>query len=94
MLSNEWWNILHATLKTATELNIEIGIFNSLGWSQSGDSWMKGDAAMRYLTASELHVKGPLKYHGNSLYSGRKGKRCERKWRKRFKSEWCEINKE
>lgn len=62
MLSDEWWNILHVALKTATELNIEIGIFNSPGWSQSGGPWVKADAAMRYLAASELHVKGPLKF--------------------------------
>ncbi len=61
MLSDEWWDILHAALKTATELNIEIGIFNSPGWSQSGGPWVKADAAMRYLTASELRVKGPQK---------------------------------
>ncbi len=61
MLSEEWWNILHAALKTATELNIEIGIFNSPGWSQSGGPWIKADEAMRYLAASELHVKGPQK---------------------------------
>ncbi|MFA5326502.1 MAG: glycosyl hydrolase [Prolixibacteraceae bacterium] len=62
MLSEEWWDILHLALKTATELNIEIGIFNSPGWSQSGGPWVKADAAMRYLTASELHVKGPQKF--------------------------------
>ncbi len=62
MLSEAWWDILHVALKTATELNIEIGIFNSPGWSQSGGPWIKADAAMRYLTASELHVKGPLKF--------------------------------
>lgn len=61
MLSEEWWDILHIALKTATELNIEIGIFNSPGWSQSGGPWVKADAAMRYLTASELLVKGPMK---------------------------------
>ncbi len=61
MLSEEWWDIIHAALKTATELNIEIGIFNSPGWSQSGGPWVKADAAMRYLTASELRVKGPQK---------------------------------
>ena len=61
MLSEEWWDILHAALKTATELNIEIGIFNSPGWSQSGGPWVKADEAMRYLTASELRVKGPQK---------------------------------
>ncbi len=31
LLSEEWWNILYTALKTATELDIEIGIFNSLG---------------------------------------------------------------
>jgi hypothetical protein len=59
MLSEEWWDILHAALKTATELHIEIGIFNSPGWSQSGGPWVKADEAMRYLTASEIRVEGP-----------------------------------
>src|SRR6201996_9578605 len=36
MFSDEWWDILHTTLKTATRLNIQIGIFNGPGWSQSG----------------------------------------------------------
>ncbi len=36
MLSEEWWEITHAALKTASELNIEIGIFNSPGWSAAG----------------------------------------------------------
>ena len=61
MLSEEWWSILHEALKTATKLNIEIGIFNSPGWSQSGGPWIKAEEAMRYLAASELHVKGPQK---------------------------------
>jgi len=61
MFSDEWWDILHAALKTATELNIEIGIFNSPGWSQSGGPWINSEEAMRYLTASELRVKGPQK---------------------------------
>lgn len=61
MFSEEWWDILHAALKTATELNIEIGIFNSPGWSQSGGPWIKPEEAMRYLSSSELHVKGPTK---------------------------------
>ena len=60
MLSEEWWDILHAALKTATELNIEIGIFNSPGWSQSGGPWIKPEEAMRYLSTSELRVKGPM----------------------------------
>ncbi len=59
MLSEEWWKIVHTALKTATGLNIEIGIFNSPGWSQSGGPWVKASEAMRYLTASELRVTGP-----------------------------------
>lgn len=60
-LSEEWWAILHLALKTAADLDIEIGIFNSPGWSQSGGPWVKPEQAMRRLTASELRVSGPLK---------------------------------
>lgn len=59
MFSEEWWEILHAALKTATELNIDIGIFNSPGWSQSGGPWIEPEEAMRYLVLSALRVKGP-----------------------------------
>jgi len=61
MLSDEWWEILHLALKTATELDIEIGIFNSPGWSQSGGPWVKPENAMRYLATSETRVQGPAK---------------------------------
>ncbi|RZK45182.1 MAG: glycoside hydrolase family 2 [Hymenobacter sp.] len=64
LFTNEWWDVLHASLKRATELNIEIGIFNSPGWSQSGGPWVKPGQAMRYLTSSQIAVKGP--YHFNS----------------------------
>ncbi|MBC7390016.1 MAG: glycoside hydrolase family 2, partial [Opitutaceae bacterium] len=59
LFSDEWWDILHTALKTATELNIEIGIFNSPGWSQSGGPWIKPSQSMRYLSSSETSVKGP-----------------------------------
>ena len=58
LFSDEWWDILHTALKTASELNIEIGIFNSPGWSQSGGPWIKPAQSMRYLTATELAVRG------------------------------------
>ena len=61
MLSDEWWDVLHTALKKATELDIEIGIFNSPGWSQSGGPWVKPEQAMRYLASSETRVKGPQK---------------------------------
>jgi len=62
MFSEEWWAIVHTALKTATDLNIEIGIFNSPGWSQSGGPWVKPEQAMRYLSASETYLSkaGPV----------------------------------
>ena len=60
IFSEEWWDIMHTALKTAGELNIEIGIFNSPGWSQSGGPWIKPSQAMRYLSSAETRVKGPV----------------------------------
>lgn len=62
-LSEEWWDILHTALKTATRLNIMIGIFNGPGWSQSGGPWVKPEQTMRYLTSSQTMVKGPLSFN-------------------------------
>lgn len=59
MFSSEWWEILHIALRKAAELDIEIGIFNSPGWSQSGGPWVKANQAMRYLKLKETKVKGP-----------------------------------
>lgn len=58
-LSPEWWEIMHTALKTATRLNIQIGLFNGPGWSQAGGPWVKPAQAMRYLTSSEIMVRGP-----------------------------------
>lgn len=62
MLSDEWWEIIHVALKTATELDIDIGIFNSPGWSQSGGPWVTSENAMRYLISSEKKISGPKKF--------------------------------
>ncbi|MDR0349358.1 MAG: glycoside hydrolase family 2 [Tannerella sp.] len=59
--SEEWWKILHTALKTATESGIDIGIFNSPGWSQSGGPWIQPEQAMRYLASTSTMVKGGQK---------------------------------
>lgn len=56
--SDEWYDILHAALKTATEENIEIGIFNGPGWSQAGGPWIKPEQSMRYLTSQRAMITG------------------------------------
>ncbi|MDR1667692.1 MAG: glycoside hydrolase family 2 [Bacteroidales bacterium] len=61
VLSDEWYDILHTALKTAGELDIQIGLFNCPGWSQSGGPWVKPEQAMRYLASSEIRVTGPAK---------------------------------
>jgi len=63
MFSDEWWDVLHTALKTATRLNIQIGIFNGPGWSQSGGPWIKPEQSMRYLTSSQVTVKGPFAFN-------------------------------
>lgn len=58
VLSNEWWDIVHTALKTATELGIEIGFFNGPGWSQSGGPWITGNRSMRYLDNASVRIEG------------------------------------
>ena len=57
-LSDEWWNITRTALRTATDLGIDIGIFNSPGWSQSGGPWVCPEQAMRYLAAGTVIAEG------------------------------------
>jgi hypothetical protein len=61
-MGDAWWKLIHTTLKTAGELNIEIGMFNCPGWSQSGGPWIKPSMSMRYLTAVQARVSGPAKF--------------------------------
>lgn len=58
MFSQDWWNVIHSVFKHAAELGIEIGVFNSPGWSQSGGPWVSSNQAMRYLTNYEYSVNG------------------------------------
>ncbi len=57
--SELWWKTLHQALKTAGELDIEIGIFNCPGWSQSGGPWIKPEQSMRHIVSADTIVNGP-----------------------------------
>jgi hypothetical protein len=61
LFSEQWWQATEAAIRTASEKGIEIGLFNSPGWSQSGGPWIKPAQSMRYLTSVEWRVKGPKK---------------------------------
>ncbi len=64
MFTDEWWDILHTMFKTAGELGIEIGMFNSPGWSQSGGPWVEPSQSMRYLGYAKDTLSGPMKFKG------------------------------
>ncbi|MDO9257073.1 MAG: glycosyl hydrolase [Bacteroidales bacterium] len=63
-LTEEWFQMVEFAIREGKRLGVNIGLFNSPGWSQSGGPWNKPENAMRYLTMSEVRVKGPLKYSG------------------------------
>ncbi|MDR1372260.1 MAG: glycoside hydrolase family 2 [Dysgonamonadaceae bacterium] len=67
IFTDEWWDILHTALKTAGELDIEIGMFNCPGWSQSGGPWIKSEQSMRYLASADTSVTGPATFTGTLL---------------------------
>jgi hypothetical protein len=58
LLSPEWWDILHLALKTASQLHIDIGMFNSPGWSGTGGPWVTPGHAMRRMVSTGTDVKG------------------------------------
>lgn len=58
LFSDEWWDITHAALKRASELGIDIGMFNCPGWSQAGGPWTEPGQSMRYLTSVKAKVVG------------------------------------
>ncbi len=62
LFSIEWWNILKHAIRLGSKYGIDIGMFNSPGWSQSGGPWVKPNESMRYLANYELRLKGPQKY--------------------------------
>ena len=64
LFSPEWWNVMHTALKTAGDLGIEIGIFNSPGWSQSGGPWIKPERSMRYLASKSIEIEGGRLFRG------------------------------
>ena len=73
MFTKKWWKILHTMFKTATELDIEVGLFNCPGWSQSGGPWVKPEQSMRYLTAANDTVQGPIQYRATLPSLGKDG---------------------
>ena len=58
VLSKEWWELTRFAITEGQRLGVDIGIFNSPGWSQSGGPWIKPTQAMRYMVATEITIDG------------------------------------
>ena len=52
-LSDVWWEHLYFAIEKAADYDIDLGIFNSPGWSQSGGPWITPEQSMRYLDSNE-----------------------------------------
>jgi hypothetical protein len=64
MLSEEWWELMRWSIREGHRTGVDIGVFNSPGWSQSGGPWVTSDKAMRYLVSSETELRGPARFNG------------------------------
>lgn len=56
--TDDWWEAVQWAVKEADRCGVEIGFFNSPGWSQSGGPWIKPSQSMRYLAGSETVISG------------------------------------
>jgi len=61
-LTPEWWALVEHAIREGARTGVNIGLFNCLGWSQSGGPWIRSDQAMRYLASSETRVTGPVRF--------------------------------
>src|SRR5262245_1732836 len=57
--SPEWLDAVRHAASEADRLGLELAIFSSAGWSETGGPWVKPEQAMKKLVWSETIVEGP-----------------------------------
>ncbi len=60
----EWFDAVRHAASEADRLGLEMTIFSSAGWSETGGPWVKPDQAMKKLVWSETVVEGPRSFAG------------------------------
>ena len=60
--SPQWLDAVHHAASEADRLGLEMSIFSSAGWSETGGPKVKPQQAMKKLVWSETQVQGPMKY--------------------------------
>ena len=64
ILTEPFWATMTHAIREGGRLGVDIGVFNSPGWSQSGGPWVKPEQAMRYLVLPEMRLHGPQHFSG------------------------------
>lgn len=64
VLTEPFWETMTHAIREGTRLGVDIGVFNSPGWSQSGGPWVKPNQAMRHLVSPEIRLHGPQHFFG------------------------------
>jgi hypothetical protein len=64
VLSEPFWDAVEHAIREGGRTGVDIGLFNSPGWSQSGGPWVKPKQAMRYMVLTEMRLKGPQNFVG------------------------------
>lgn len=58
----EWYDAVRFAAAEADRLGLEMAIFSSPGWSETGGPWVKPAQAMKKLVWSETRVSGPKEF--------------------------------
>jgi hypothetical protein len=62
--SPEWFDAVRHAASEAQRLGLEMAIFSSAGWSETGGPWVKPEQAMKKLVWSETIVEGSQHFSG------------------------------
>ena len=57
-LSPQWWDMVRFAMEEGARIGVDVGLFNSPGWSQSGGPWITPGDSMRYITSATAAVDG------------------------------------
>ena len=60
----EWFDAVRFAASEADRLGLEMTIFSSAGWSETGGPWVKPEQAMKKLVWSETNLQGPQSFAG------------------------------
>jgi hypothetical protein len=62
--TKEWFEAVRHAASEADRLGLEMTMFSSAGWSETGGPWVKPEQAMKKLVWSEVNVDGPRSFQG------------------------------